>query len=81
MMNNFIALLYVFVFALFIVEINILHELYTIRNSLNKLDLLDHEVLNLKSVAISHTRQIGELRISIGKLQGNYSDSAEKSQS
>lgn len=80
-MNNFVALLYVFVFALFIVEINILHEFYTIRNSLNKLDLLDHEVLNLKSVAISHTRQIGKLRISIGMLQGNYSDSAEKSQS
>lgn len=77
-MNNFIALLYVFVFALFIVEINILHELYTIKNSL---DRTDNEVMLIKASMMNHIKQICKLKISIGELTGKYSDSAEKSQS
>lgn len=78
-MNNIVSALVVV--AVFLFNVYVLYKLYMIENELERLDILGYEVLNLKSVAISHTRQIGELRISIGKLQGNYSDSAEKSQS
>lgn len=80
-MNNIVSALVIVVAFLLIFNIYVLYKFYMIENELERLDILGYEVLNLKSVAISHTRQIGELRISIGKLQGNYSDSAEKSQS
>lgn len=74
----FIAILFVLVTGLSIVNIYILHELDVIKDSLDK---LDNKELLLRASIFNHIKQIAKLKISIANLQGNYSDSAKKSQS
>ena len=74
----FIAVLFVLVTGLSIVNMYILHELEVVQDSLDK---LDNKELLLRATIMNHIKQIAKLKISIAKLEGNYSDSAEKSQS
>ena len=74
----FITVLFVLVTGLSIVNIYILHELDVIKDLL---DRLDNEEMLLKASITNHIKQICKLKISIANLQGNYSDSAKKSQS
>lgn len=74
----FIAVLFVLVTGLSIVNMYLLHELDVIKDLL---DRLDNEEILLKASITNHIKQIAKLKISIANLQGNYSDSAEKSQS
>lgn len=78
MMIIFIAVLFVLVTGLSIVNMYILHELDVVKDSLDK---LDNKELLLRATIMNHIKQIAKLKISIANLQGNYSDSAEKSQS
>lgn len=77
-MINLIPALFVLVTVLSIVNIYVLHELYVIKDSLEKLDSKERL---LRASIMNHIEQIAKLKISIANLQGNYSDSAEKSQS
>lgn len=74
----FIIVLFVLVAGLSIVNMYLLHELDEVKDSLDK---LDNEKLLLRATIMNHIKQIAKLKISIANLQGNYSDSAEKSQS
>lgn len=74
----FIAVLFVLVTGLSIVNMYLLHELDEVKDSLDK---LDNEKLIIRATIMNHIKQIAKLKISIANLQGNYSDSAEKSQS
>ena len=72
----FIAVLFVFVTGLSIFNMYLLHELDEVKDSLDK---LDNEKLIMRATIMNHIKQIAKLKISIANLQGNYSDSAEKS--
>ena len=74
----FIAVLFVLVTGLSIFNMYILHELDIVKDSLDKLDSKERL---LRASIMNHIEQIAKLKISIANLQGNYSDSAEKSQS
>lgn len=74
----FIIVLFVLVTGLSIVNMYLLHELDEVKDSLDK---LDNEKLIIRATIMNHIKQIAKLKISIAKLEGNYSDSAEKSQS
>lgn len=72
-MINLIPALFVLVTVLSIVNIYILHELYVVKDSLEKINSKERL---LRASIMNHIEQIA-----IANLQGNYSDSAEKSQS
>ena len=74
----FIAVLFVLVTGLSIFNMYILHDLDIVKDSLDKLDSKERL---LRASIMNHIEQIAKLKISIANLQGNYSDSAEKSQS